>query len=112
MSPKQSKANQKKINSKRSDNVCKLAASRKKNYSTKRVGSVADGWNAKVVIEDEGNRKRKGSVVENFRNVITKKRKELEKENDDGYRPSDVWIIISGVKLTYELRGALLSKFG
>ena len=90
----------------------KLAARRKKNYFTKRVGSVADAWNAKVVIEDEGNRKRKGSVVENSRNVITKKRKELEKENDDGYRPSDVWIMISGVKLTYELRDVLMSKFG
>ena len=41
-----------------------------------------------------------------------KKRKELVKENEDGHCPQDVWVMINGIKLTYELRDILLSRFG
>lgn len=70
--------------------VCKLAARRKKKYFKKRVGSASDAWNANVVIEDETERKRKGSMPQNSKTTIRKKRKELEKEDEDGHRPSDV----------------------
>jgi hypothetical protein len=102
----------KKVTVKRSGSTCKLARRKKKNYFTKRVGSVADGWNAKVNVEDEENRKRKGSKPQNSNIAGRKKRKELEEEDENGHRPSDLWVMIHGVKLTYELRAILLTRFG
>jgi hypothetical protein len=38
--------------------------------------------------------------------------KELEEEDEDGHIPSDIWIMINRVKLTYEFRAVLLTRFG
>ena len=102
----------KKVAVKRLASTCKLARRKKKNYFQKRVGSVADGWKAKVNVEDEENRKRKGSKLQDSNLADRKKRKELEEVDEDGHRASDIWIMINGVKLTYALRAILITRFG
>ena len=99
----------KKIKIKRLGGTCNLAKRKKKNYYKKRVGSAADAWNAKViVVEDEANKKRKrykSNIVQMM------KRKKSEDCDMDGHRLTDVWMIISGIKLSYELRDILLAGF-
>ena len=55
---------------------------------------------------------RKSSTMQHPAGGNRKKRKEFVKENDDGHSPQDVWVMINGIKLTYELRDILLSRFG
>ena len=91
----------------------KLTRRKTKNYFCKRVGSVAESRNAKIIVNDDGSPgKRKSSTTQHPASGNRKKRKELVKENEDGHSPQDVWVMINGIKLTYELRDILLSRFG
>ena len=91
----------------------KLERRKTKNYFCKRVGLVAESRNAKIIVNDDGSPgKRKSSTTQHPARGNRKKRKELVKENEDGHSAQDVWVTIHGIKLTYELRDILLSKFG
>ncbi|CAB4013589.1 Hypothetical predicted protein [Paramuricea clavata] len=46
------------------------------------------------------------------RKIPTLLLEEKELEEEDGHRPSDIWIMMDRVKLTYEFRAVLLTRFG
>ena len=77
----------------------------------------------KIVVEEgEVGEKMKRSKAKSS-NIATKKRSKAqiyntagkkrrkEEVDENGNRPSDVWVMINGVKLTYELRDILLCTF-
>ena len=51
-------------------------------------------------------------MPQNSKTCVTKKERNQKKGDEDGHQPSDVWVMISGVKLTYELRDILLNQLG
>ena len=101
----------------------KLDRRKRKNHFTKRVGAVADSRNAKLIVEEgEVGEKIKRSKAKSS-NVGAKKRckaqiyntagkkRRKEEVDENGNRPNDIWVMINGVKLTYELRDILLCTF-
>ena len=59
------------------------------------------------MIKKGKNQCRKMSKLPNLR-----KTKELKEVNEDGHKPTDIWVMINRVKLTFNLRDTLLSRFG
>ena len=92
--------------------ISQLAKRMRKNYYTKRVGTVADSNNAKVVVNETGevttSRKRSTAQVSKIDNK--KKRRDTVTENKEK-NPNDLWVMIGAIKLTYHLREILLNPF-
>ena len=90
--------------------ISQLAKRKRKNYYTKRVGTVADSNNAKVVVNETGevttSRKRSTAQVSKIDNK--KKRRDTVTENKEK-NPNDLWVMIGAIKLTYHLREILLN---
>ncbi len=93
-------------------NICQLAKRKKKNYFTKRVGTVADSVNAKVIVDETGevttNRKRPKAQVSK---MYGKKKRSDAVKGDERKNPNDVWVRIGAIKLTYHLKDILLNPF-
>ena len=84
----------------------KLAKRKKRNHFAKRVGSVADFRNASIDLEEcnvSGSKKRSHAQKSN----ITGTKRKKEQLDKNSHRPSDVWMMINGMKLSYELRDIL-----
>ena len=96
----------------RNSAISQLAKRKRKNYYTKRVGTVADSKNAKVVVNETGevttSQKRSKAQVSRIDN--RKKRRDMVTENKDK-NPNDLWVMIGAIKLTYHLRKILLNPF-
>ena len=92
-------------------NISQLSKRKKKNYFSKRVGTVADSVNAKVQIDETGKlaTKRKGSNANASR--VNGKKKRGEPENERNSNRNDVWVEIGAIKLTYALREILGTPF-
>ena len=92
-------------------NISQLSKRKKKNYFTKRVGTVADSVNRKVQIDETGKlaTKRKGSNANASR--VNGKKKRGEPENERNSNRNDVWVEIGAIKLTYALREILDTPF-
>ena len=93
-------------------NVIKLTTRKKKNYFTKRVGTFADSVNAKVIVDETGEvtTKRKRSKAPLSQLYGKKQKSDNGKGNENEYNPSDVWVVIGTIKLTYNLKDILLTQ--
>ena len=96
----------------RNSAITQLAKRKRKNYHTKRVGTVADSKNAKVVVNETGevttSQKRSKAQISRIDN--RKKRRDTVTENKEK-NPNDLWVMIGAIKLTYHLRKILLNPF-
>ena len=96
----------------RNSAISQLAKRKRKNYYTKRVGTVADSKNAKVAVNETGEvtTSQKRSKAQASRIDNRKKRRDTVTENKEK-NPNDIWVMIGAIKLTYHLREILLNPF-